>query len=311
MAPRKPNIPSKKRKRKFKKTSPPPRLSTAQIRRLTVDGEAVTDAPFVPDVLRSGRFKNVELGMKDMPAGYQEGGKVGKKKVDITNMSIEELERYIEQLKEPLVVKPVKKKEGGAMKTPKVLPKPKPKTSTNKKTGATRGAGDDKEYMRKAARANMNKGGGLNAAIERVKKTQGMQKGGTVPKKEKRKRILPTVDIATPKSIGQSLIDSLNRKRAEKASGLPSMSEDQIFRQSLKELKEENPQALTRLRQRRNVTGMEDGGEVPKKFKGFSKLPEDVQQQMNPTLAAKYEDGGVVRGMGRAYMGKPRKVKIR
>ena len=145
MAPRKPNIPSKKRKRKFKKTSPPPRLSTAQIRRLTVDGEAVTDAPFVPDVLRSGRFKNVELGMKDMPAGYQ---------------------------------------EGGAMKTPKVLPKPKPKTSTNKKTGATRGAGDDKEYMRKAARANMNKGGGLNAAIERVKKTQGMQKGGTVPKKE-------------------------------------------------------------------------------------------------------------------------------
>lgn len=56
-----------------------------------------------------------------------------RKKVDITNMSIEELERYIEQLKEPLVVKPVKKKEGGAMKTPKVLPKPKPKTSTNKK----------------------------------------------------------------------------------------------------------------------------------------------------------------------------------
>ena len=89
------------------------------------------------------------------------------------------------------------------------------------------------------------------------------------------------------------------------------MSEDQIFRQSLKELKEENPQALTRLRQRRNVTGMEDGGEVPKKFKGFSKRPEDVQQQMNPTLAAKYEDGGGVRGMGRAYMGKPRKVKIR
>ena len=170
------------------------------------------------------------------------------------------------------------------MKTPKVLPKPKPKTSTNKKTGATRGAGDDKEYMRKAARANMNKGGGLNAAIERVKKTQGMQKGGTVPKKEKRKRILRTVDIATPKSISQSLIDSLNRKRAEKASGLPSMSEDQIFRQSLKELKEQNPQALTRLRQRRNVTGMEDGGEVPKKFKGFSKLPEDVQQQMNPLL---------------------------
>ncbi len=190
---------------------------------------------------------------------------MGKKKANLNKMSLEELERYIQQLKEPLVVKPVKK----------------------------------------------NKGGGLNAAIDRVKRVQGMQKGGPVPKKEKRKRILPTVDIATPKSIGQSLIDSLNRKRAEKASGLPSMSEDQIFGQSLKELKEENPQALTRLRQRRNVTGMEEGGEVPKKFKGFSKLPENVQQKMDPVAAAKYEDGGEVRGMGRAYRGAPRKAKIR
>ena len=57
--------------------------------------------------------------------------------------------------------------------------------------------------------------------------------------------------------------------------------------------------------------GMEDGGAVPKKFKGFSKLHEDVQQKMNPAAAAKYEDGGEVRGMGRAYMGAPRKAKIR
>ena len=52
---------------------------------------------------------------------------MAKKKADLNKMSLEELERYIQQLKEPLVVKPVKKKEGGAMKTPKVLPKPKPK----------------------------------------------------------------------------------------------------------------------------------------------------------------------------------------
>lgn len=47
------------------------------------------------------------------------------------------------------------------------------------------------------------------------------------------------------------------------------------------------------------VQKMEDGGaagkEVPKKYKGFSKLPEDVQEQMNPSLAQKYEYGGEVR----------------
>ena len=39
----------------------------------------------------------------------------------------------------------------------------------------------------------------------------------------------------------------------------------------------------------------EGGAVVPKKYKGFSKLPENVQEQMNPSLAQKYEDGGVVR----------------
>jgi hypothetical protein len=63
---------------------------------------------------------------------------------------------------------------------------------------------------------------------------------------------------------------------------------------------------------------MEDGGKVPAKFKGFSKLPEDVQEQMNPTLAKKFEKGGpvkmgkgggVCRGMGAARAGG--KFKIR
>ena len=53
--------------------------------------------------------------------------------------------------------------------------------------------------------------------------------------------------------------------------------------------------------------GMEDGGEaVPTKFKGFSKLPEKVQQKMDPDLAQKYEKGGAVgscRGMGAALRG--------
>jgi hypothetical protein len=35
------------------------------------------------------------------------------------------------------------------------------------------------------------------------------------------------------------------------------------------------------------------GAAVPNQFKGFSKLPEDVQRKMNPELAEKYEEGGV------------------
>ena len=111
--------------------------------------------------------------------------------------------------------KPKRMDEGGKVKKPKTLPKPKPKIGDRNEIGPIY---TDTKTGNKVKR--LNKGGGLNAAIDRVKKTQ----------------------------------------------------------------------------------GMEDGGEVPKKFKGFSKLPEDVQQQMNPTLAAKYEDGGAVRGMGRAYM---------
>ena len=42
--------------------------------------------------------------------------------------------------------------------------------------------------------------------------------------------------------------------------------------------------------------GMKLGGEaVPSKFKGFSKLPEGVQQKIDPKLASKYEMGGKVR----------------
>ena len=41
---------------------------------------------------------------------------------------------------------------------------------------------------------------------------------------------------------------------------------------------------------------MEEGGPVPSKFKGFSKLPEAVQEKMNPSLAKKFGDGGSVKG---------------
>ena len=59
------------------------------------------------------------------------------------------------------------------------------------------------------------------------------------------------------------------------------------------------------------VKGYEDGGAVPKKYKGFSKLPEAVQMSMDPAAARKYEGGGEVRGMGKAYQGGKRSCKVR
>lgn len=52
------------------------------------------------------------------------------------------------------------------------------------------------------------------------------------------------------------------------------------------------------------TTAKRSGGQVaPPKYKGFSKLPEKVQQKMDPKLAAKYEKGGKV--------SKPSKTKSR
>ena len=49
----------------------------------------------------------------------------------------------------------------------------------------------------------------------------------------------------------------------------------------------------------------EDGGEVvPKKYKGFSKLPEKVQTKIDPALAKKYKNGGaVMAGRGGKFKG--------
>ena len=195
---------------------------------------------------------------------------MAKKKADLNKMSLEELERYIEQLKEPVVVKPVKK----------------------------------------------NKGGGLNAAIERVKKVQGMQEGGRTISDADMMRI----DSMLGTLFGESGRTISDADRARIGSRLGGMT-PRKRRMGMKPKGKKMGQAISDVdlarvaammgATDRQLMGMEDGGEVPKKFKGFSKLPEDVQQQMHPTLAAKYEDGGEVRGMGRAYMGKPRKVKIR
>ena len=90
------------------------------------------------------------------------------------------------------------------------------------------------------------------------------------------------IPLGTP----QSLSRKNKRRRANESANTISDRDIQMIMQSI---------------------GMEDGGEaVPAKFKGFSKLPESVQQKMDPDLAQKYEKGGAVgscRGMGAALRG--------
>ena len=117
---------------------------------------------------------------------------------------------------------PSKKEDGGKVEKPKTLPKPKPKIGDRNEMGPIY---TDTKTGKKVKR--LNKGGGLNAAIDRVKKTQGMKKGGA----------------AFPDLTGDGKV---TQKDILKGRGV----------------------------------------------KGF-------------------EEGGAVRGMGRAYMGSSRKAKIR
>ena len=48
---------------------------------------------------------------------------------------------------------------------------------------------------------------------------------------------------------------------------------------------------------------MAEGG-VPSKYKGFSKLPETVQQKIDPDLASKYQAGGLFRHNQDSYNNK-------
>jgi hypothetical protein len=60
---------------------------------------------------------------------------------------------------------------------------------------------------------------------------------------------------------------------------------------------------LETLQRMRRYQGMAGGGEaVPNQYKGFSKLPENVQQKMNPALAKRYQQGGIASMMDPASM---------
>lgn len=96
-----------------------------------------------------------------------------------------------------------------------------------------------------------------------LKKIIGKEEGGSVPKPKMR-----------PKSLKADKTEIINEEFSKKVA-----------------------------KQNEKAKKMEKGGEaVPSKFKGFSKLPESVQQKMNPDLAEKFGMGGDVKGKGGKMM---------
>ena len=122
----------------------------------------------------------------------------------------------------------------------------------------------------------MAKDGGLMEAIEKVKAKE-MEVGGDVPKPKMRPKKDPF--------------------RADKTESL-----DKEFSKKVAKQNEEN---------KKKAKKMEAGGEVPAKFKGFSKLPEPVQEKMDPALAKKFGMGGDVKGKGGKMMCRGRGAAIK
>ena len=134
------------------------------------------------------------------------------------------------------------------------------------------------------------KDGGLMEAIEKVK-AKGMEEGGATSDADREKVLMAIGETgATMSDAERAMLRRLMGRTA-----------------NISDADQERMNRMIGVARR-----MEDGGAVPKKFKGFSKLPEAVQEKMNPGLAKKFEKGGpvkmgsgggVCRGMGAARAG--------
>ena len=140
------------------------------------------------------------------------------------------------------------------------------------------------------------KDGGLAEAIEKVKKEDAvkMRRGGMAPARAPRKMgfLDEAVDefIETMEPFQGTVKKGETLRNIDGKTMVVSRTPNPNFRG--------NRVSDADREMRLKILGarkMENGGKVPPKFKGFSKLPEDVQEQMNPTLAKKFEKGGVVK----------------
>ena len=140
------------------------------------------------------------------------------------------------------------------------------------------------------------KDGGLAEAIEKVKKEDAvkMRRGGMAPARAPRKMgfLDEAVDefIETMEPFQGTVKKGETLRNIDGKTMVVSRTPNPNFRGN--RVSDADREMMLKILGARK---MENGGKVPPKFKGFSKLPEDVQEQMNPTLAKKFEKGGVVK----------------
>ena len=182
------------------------------------------------------------------------------------------------------------------------------------------------------------KDGGLAEAIKKVKAKE-MKEGGNVPKPKMRPKKDPfradktiILNEEFSKKVAKTNKEAMKKAKKMQEGGATSDADREKVLRAIGEtgatMSDAERAMLRRLmgrtanisdadQERMNrmigvAARMKDGGAVPKKFKGFSKLPEAVQEKMNPTLAKKFKaggpvkmgsGGGVCRGMGAARAG--------
>ena len=154
----------------------------------------------------------------------------------------------------------------------------------------------------------MAKDGGLAEAIEKVKAKE-MKDGGNVPKPKMRPKKDPfradkTISLNREFSKKTAKANEDAMKSIKKSNGglmrKPRMGEKSMRKQTdeskaIRKFLTQIDMIPINIRKSLGVK-KKDGGAVPKKFKGFSKLPEAVQEKMDPELAKKFGEGGSVKG---------------
>ena len=195
------------------------------------------------------------------------------------------------------------------------------------------GTGLFKELLKSRGKSRF-KDGGLAEAIEKVKAKE-MKEGGNVPKPKMRPKKDPfradktvILNEEFSKKVAKTNEEAMKKAKKMQKGGKVSDTDKATVNRTMKDIRNvfgkkimdvdlNNEEVLKRAKQaledaKRQVKNMEAGGSVPKKFKGFSKLPEAVQEKMDPDLARKFEKGGpvkmgsgggVCRGMGAARAG--------
>jgi len=171
------------------------------------------------------------------------------------------------------------------------------------------------------------KDGGLAEAIEKVKAKE-MESGGSVGDKL-REEVSKLRRGKAGGSISMKEMDRIMRKvgidsgvfekpvKKEEGGDVPKPKmrpkKDPFRADKTVILNEEFSKAVAKANERamKKAKKMEAGGEVPAKFKGFSKLPESVQEKMNPSLAKKFDMGGSVKGKGNKMMCRGRGAAIK